>query len=63
MTELGFQYVMKTCAKPMCSQGFTEEELKELKERSDDHSEKLKTGMKNHWGAANGDFVGCGQCW
>jgi len=48
VTELGFQYVMKTSAKPEASQGFTEAELEELKQKSDDHVEKLKSGAKDH---------------
>jgi len=48
VTELGFQYVMKTSKKPEYCQGFTVEELNELKEKSDDHVKKLKSGMKEH---------------
>jgi len=48
VSELGFQYVMKTSNKPEYSQGFTEEELNELKDKSDDHVKKLKGGMKEH---------------
>lgn len=53
VSELGFQYVMKTSNKPEYSQGFTEEELNELKDKSDDHVKKLKGGMKEHCHARN----------
>ncbi len=48
VNELGFQYVMKTSARPEYSQGFTQEELDELKAKSDDHVVKLKSGAKDH---------------
>jgi len=48
VTEMGFQYVMKTSAKPEYSQGFSAEDLQELKEKSDDHVHELKHGAKEH---------------
>lgn len=48
VNELGFQYVMKTSAEPVYSQGFTEDELKDLKSKSDEHADQLKSGMKEH---------------
>jgi len=48
VTELGFQYVMKTNAKPEYSQGFEEGELDALKAASDAHVEKLKNGPKEY---------------
>lgn len=46
VTQLGFQYVMKTSAVPEYSQGFEEGELDDLKEASDEHVKKLKDGPK-----------------
>lgn len=46
VNELGFQYVMKTNAKPEYSQGFMEGELEGLKAASDEHVDKLKSGAK-----------------
>jgi len=46
--EKGFQYLLKEGHDPLYVKGFTQEELDELKGKSDEHVEKLKTGLKNY---------------
>jgi len=46
--ETGFQYLSKEGHAPLYSQGFTEAELAELKAKSDEHCEELKTGFYDY---------------
>jgi len=46
--EVGFQYICKEGKPPLFKQGFSDEDILELKRRSDVHVEELKTGLKEH---------------
>lgn len=46
--DKGFQYLMKEGTMPMYQQHFTVEELNKLAQKSDEHVEELKNGMKEY---------------
>lgn len=48
INEKGYQYMSKEGRPPLYQFGFTEDDLSEMKARSDEHVRALKTGLRDH---------------